>query len=436
MASSNSPNEFETLADLNISDVESVLQLMGELDVPPNSTQDGVIQRPQSVEMGSLGQASQPPVVSLPSACTHQQSSVIGQHGTPAGGGDQRSPTQQHSPAQAQQVPNMAQWLPGQAQDVPLQAKQFPVQAQRLPVQAQRLPAQALPPSDIPTRSKSGEKKTEPRSRFTSQQTNTLSKVYVEHPFPSADAKVALAQELDIDVRRIQVWFENKRARERKLLGPTASHHLQGRSVRDGAFGQPSRSLPGLEVPMTQLLAQDTEGGDRGEETLPTAQAPDCSEGGSAEDAAHHSTEDAHMTRAAVEVPSWASSGVKGQTARPTGAATTPSAAVGLTASLQSVTSLQAISAKSTSQQEAIWSARPRRTTATGPPSASSKAESVPVSSSSIGSYETQNESRVRVKNDLKVHGEAWKLGGSAQWRVLSDARVKDVLGDFTLGGE
>ena len=210
MASSNGPNEFESLADLNISDVESVLQLMGQLDVPPNSTQGGVIQRPQSVEMGSLGQTSQPPAVSLPSACTHQQSSVIGQHGTPAGGGDQRSPTQQHSPAQAQQVPNMAQQLPGQAQDGPLQAQQSPVQAQRLPVQAQRLPVQALPPSDVSTRSRSGEKRIEPRSRFTSQQTNTLSKVYVEHPFPSADEKVALAQELDIDVRRIQVWFENK----------------------------------------------------------------------------------------------------------------------------------------------------------------------------------------------------------------------------------
>ena len=27
----------------------------------------------------------------------------------------------------------------------------------------------------------------------------------------------------------------------------------------------------------------------------------------------------------------------------------------------------------------------------------------------------------VRIANDLTVHGEAWKLGGSAQWRVLSD---------------
>ena len=41
----------------------------------------------------------------------------------------------------------------------------------------------------------------------------------------------------------------------------------------------------------------------------------------------------------------------------------------------------------------------------------------------------------VRIANDLTVHGEAWKMGGSAQWRVLSDERVKDVLGDFTLGG-
>ena len=42
----------------------------------------------------------------------------------------------------------------------------------------------------------------------------------------------------------------------------------------------------------------------------------------------------------------------------------------------------------------------------------------------------------LRVMHDLCVHGEAWKLGGSSQWRVLSDARVKDVLGDFTLGGD
>ena len=41
----------------------------------------------------------------------------------------------------------------------------------------------------------------------------------------------------------------------------------------------------------------------------------------------------------------------------------------------------------------------------------------------------------LRVLGDLLVQGEAWKSGGSTQWRVLSDERAKDVLGDFRLGG-
>ena len=41
----------------------------------------------------------------------------------------------------------------------------------------------------------------------------------------------------------------------------------------------------------------------------------------------------------------------------------------------------------------------------------------------------------LRVLRDLLVQGEAWKSGGSTQWRVLSDERAKDVLGDFRLGG-
>eukprot|EP00908_Phaeocystis_cordata_P003907 Transcript_14284.p1 GENE.Transcript_14284~~Transcript_14284.p1 ORF type:complete len:664 (-),score=253.09 Transcript_14284:82-2073(-) len=47
----------------------------------------------------------------------------------------------------------------------------------------------------------------------------------------------------------------------------------------------------------------------------------------------------------------------------------------------------------------------------------------------------TKTEANVRVMRDLCVHGEAWKAGGSTQWRVLSDARVKDVLSTFALGG-
>ena len=40
----------------------------------------------------------------------------------------------------------------------------------------------------------------------------------------------------------------------------------------------------------------------------------------------------------------------------------------------------------------------------------------------------------LRVLEDLCVHGEAWKLGGSPNWRVLSDARAKEVLSDFENG--
>lgn len=43
-------------------------------------------------------------------------------------------------------------------------------------------------------------------------------------------------------------------------------------------------------------------------------------------------------------------------------------------------------------------------------------------------------EKSVRVMSNLLVMGEAWKTGGSTEWLVLSDARVKEVLGDFELG--
>lgn len=41
-----------------------------------------------------------------------------------------------------------------------------------------------------------------------------------------------------------------------------------------------------------------------------------------------------------------------------------------------------------------------------------------------------------KVTGDLCVHGEAFKLGGSTEWRVFSDRRIKDSLSDFTLAGE
>ena len=51
------------------------------------------------------------------------------------------------------------------------------------------------------------------------------------------------------------------------------------------------------------------------------------------------------------------------------------------------------------------------------------------------GGSPSSSQNDLRVLQDLVVHGEAWKLGGSTQWRVLSDERVKEVLATFQLGG-
>ena len=51
------------------------------------------------------------------------------------------------------------------------------------------------------------------------------------------------------------------------------------------------------------------------------------------------------------------------------------------------------------------------------------------------GGSPSDSAKNLRVLQDLVVHGEAWKLGGSPQWRVLSDERVKEVLATFELGG-
>ena len=57
----------------------------------------------------------------------------------------------------------------------------------------------------------------------------------------------------------VQVWFQNKRARERKALGPQASEHLRRRSTKDGTF--PFRTLavvqPGAEISLVEVLASE-----------------------------------------------------------------------------------------------------------------------------------------------------------------------------------
>merc|ERR1719487_1256664 len=46
---------------------------------------------------------------------------------------------------------------------------------------------------------------------------SVLEQVYSMDPFPGLDARRELAKQLNVSPRQVQVWFQNKRQRERKI---------------------------------------------------------------------------------------------------------------------------------------------------------------------------------------------------------------------------
>ena len=47
---------------------------------------------------------------------------------------------------------------------------------------------------------------------------SVLEQVYSMDPFPGLDARRELAKQLNVSPRQVQVWFQNKRQRERKIV--------------------------------------------------------------------------------------------------------------------------------------------------------------------------------------------------------------------------
>jgi hypothetical protein len=94
------------------------------------------------------------------------------------------------------------------------------------------------------------------RQRFTTEETRILEEVYQKANRPSSDTKQRLAAEFDTTPQRIQIWYQNRRAKEKKtaggqgssggMAGGSASHSSAGRARREE--GESSRTYPLAEI--------------------------------------------------------------------------------------------------------------------------------------------------------------------------------------------
>eukprot|EP01088_Endostelium_zonatum_P021119 TRINITY_DN8133_c0_g1_i1.p1 TRINITY_DN8133_c0_g1~~TRINITY_DN8133_c0_g1_i1.p1 ORF type:complete len:295 (-),score=53.51 TRINITY_DN8133_c0_g1_i1:6-890(-) len=64
------------------------------------------------------------------------------------------------------------------------------------------------------------------RERATSEQKTILEAAFADDQLPSKKTKERLAQKLGISVKRVQIWFQNRRAKEKQNGSGTAADHL------------------------------------------------------------------------------------------------------------------------------------------------------------------------------------------------------------------
>uniref|UniRef100_A0A665TFB6 Homeobox domain-containing protein n=1 Tax=Echeneis naucrates TaxID=173247 RepID=A0A665TFB6_ECHNA len=85
-----------------------------------------------------------------------------------------------------------------------------------------------------------------PRTNFTNSQVVVMETVFQVNSYPGIQLRQQLAQRLELDEDRIQIWFQNRRAKLRRFLRETRLWLLQTAVGDLGVIGQlKSRDVPG-----------------------------------------------------------------------------------------------------------------------------------------------------------------------------------------------
>ncbi|KAL5015424.1 hypothetical protein ScPMuIL_009694 [Solemya velum] len=98
--------------------------------------------------------------------------------------------------------------------------------------QKESSPATTISSSNSSPESRSGSssdscEKKNTRTKYTSQQLNTLEKIFTESPYPDTDEVERMAGEIGVTEGKIRIWFQNKRARWRRRAQNNTQQHLQ-----------------------------------------------------------------------------------------------------------------------------------------------------------------------------------------------------------------